>query len=64
MLAHQFHVVQNGDDAATLAVPIAQQLNQLISRMTIDRRKRLVQQQNPRILHQEPCEQHPLQLPT
>lgn len=62
MLADESQVVQGGDDRAPLVVPAQDQVQQVGGGPRVDRRERLVQQDQSRVLQQQAGEQHPLPL--
>ena len=63
MAQDQIDIVQNHDHRAALAMPSTQNIEQIGGGALIDGAERLIEQQDRRILHQQPGEQSALELP-
>src|SRR5262249_57507352 len=63
MRAHLIEIVQCGDDGAAFAVPAVDEAEQILDRLGIDGAKRLVEQDDGRVLQQQAREQDTLELP-
>ena len=61
--AHQIDIVQGGENGAAFLVPAPHERRQVGRGLGVDRVERLVQHDQPRILQQQPREQHALHLP-
>src|SRR6478672_13446194 len=64
MRAYLIEIVQRGNDGAALAMPAADQAQQILDRLGVDGAKRLVEQDDSRVLQEQPREEDALELST
>ena len=62
MLTYSVEIMQHRDDGSPLSPPALQKMQQILGRVLIQGRERLIEQNDVGILQQQPREQSPLEL--
>ena len=64
MRAYLIEIVQRGNDGAPFAMPAADNVEEILDRLGVNRTERLVKQDDGRVLQEQAREQHALELST